>query len=678
MLNKQSVKVEIEKLRAELTKHDMLYHQRNKPEISDEDYDALKARLLQLEKENPQFRDLFSPTQTVGYTPAKKFAKVRHSKLMLSLANAFTREDVEDFIARVQRFLAIKEPIEFVCEPKIDGLSFVAVYKGGKLFQAATRGDGEYGEDITANARTIKGLPHRVNLQEDFEIRGEVYIDKNDFIELNAARKNQGEDLFANPRNAAAGSLRQLDANITASRNLKYFVWSGTITGVRTQLDILHKLQALGFIVNELITVCDSIEHIITYYEQLAGSRAHLQYDIDGVVYKVNSLILQERLGDLSNSPRWALAHKFPAQKAVTVIKDIIIQVGRTGALTPVAMLEPIGVGGVLVSRATLHNEDEVARKDFRIGDTVTIQRAGDVIPQVISVDYSKRTSQNAKYIMPHQCPICGSSTEKDEGEAIRRCTGGLKCKAQVVERLKHFVSRNAFNIEGLGERQIEEFFNDQLIVTPVDIFTLEARNKHEPFHLEKREGWGKKSVENLWEAINRSREISLDRFIFGLGIRFVGEATAKLLAKQFTSLENLLAFMHMAEAADELQKIDGIGQVTGAEIRKFFNDEFNIGLILELQKQIVIKPFLIHTISSPISGKIVVFTGSLMKMSRPEAKATAEKLGAKVGSAVSKNTDFVVCGEDAGSKLKKAKDLGVNVLTEDEWLDLIKRNNSQ
>ncbi len=673
MSSKQAVKIEIAKLREELNKHNMLYHQQDKPTISDEEYDALKARLLQLEQENPELRDLFSPTQTVGYAPAKKFGKVKHSKPMLSLANAFAREDVEDFIVRVQKFLGTKEHIEFVCEPKIDGLSFVAIYKNGKLFQAATRGDGEYGEDITANALTIKTLPQTVDLQEDFEIRGEVYIDKNDFIELNETRKKQGEDLFANPRNAAAGSLRQLDANITAARNLKYFVWSGTIRGATTQLNIIKKLQTLGFTVNELISTCDKIEDIIKYYEKLGNTRASLRYDIDGVVYKVNSLALQERLGELSNSPRWALAHKFPAQKAVTVIKDIIIQVGRTGALTPVAVLEPIGVGGVLVSRATLHNEDEIARKDFRIGDTVTIQRAGDVIPQVIAVDLSKRSSHSVKFVMPQHCPICGSNTEKDEGEAIRRCTGGLKCKAQVVERLKHFVSRNAFNIEGLGERQIEEFFNDQLIATPVDIFTLEERNKHAHFNLEKREGWGKKSVENLWEAINHTREISLDRFIFALGIRFVGEATAKLLAKQFTTLAKLLTFMNLPEAVDELQKIDGIGQVTGAEIRQFFNDEFNINLIHELQKQIDIKPFVVQTIHSAISGKVIVFTGSLTKMSRPEAKATAEKLGAKVGSAVSANTDFVVCGDDAGSKLKKAKELGINVLTEDQWLDLIK-----
>jgi DNA ligase (NAD+) len=668
----KEIKKKIDWLRAEIEKHNRLYFQEDQPIISDAEYDQLKNQLIKLEQENPQYMDLFSPTQKVGSEPVKKFRKIKHSQPMLSLANAFTDEDVGEFITRIKKFLSFTGEIQFICEPKIDGLSFAARYENGHFIEAATRGDGEYGEDITANIKTIKTFPHHSAIKEAFEIRGEVYIDKEDFLQLNEERKTKGESVFANPRNAAAGSLRQLDPKITEERKLKYFVWGSNLRGFSTHSHILSELAQNDFCVNDRIQVCQSLEGMIEYYQKILDARAYLSYDIDGVVYKVDNLLLQERLGTLSNSPRWAIAHKFPAQKAVTIIKDIIIQVGRTGALTPLAVLEPVGVGGVLVSRATLHNEDEVARKDFRIGDTVLIQRAGDVIPQVISVDLSKRKPHAPAFKMPHFCPVCGSEAVKDEGEAVRRCRGRMKCQAQVVENLKHLVSRNAFNIEGLGERQIEEFFKDHIITSPIDIFTLEERSKHMHPPLARREGWGQKSVENLWAAVNRARNIALDKFIYALGIRYVGEATAKLLAKHFTRLDNLITSLQEPNALERLKLIEGIGETTATEIVAFFQDSFNLKLLDELSQHLTIQPYEITEIASKISGKTVVFTGSLERMSRQEAKATAEKLGAKVASTVSKSTDYVICGQDAGSKLKKAQELNLTVLTEEEWLNLI------
>ncbi len=656
---------EIQKLREEITKHDRLYYELDKPQISDAEYDTLRKRLEELEVLEPQ-KDLFSPTQSVGSKPSEKFGKVKHSHSMLSLRNAFSEEDVKDFIQSIKDYLKHQDDLEFLCEPKIDGLSFAAIYKNGSLFKAATRGDGEIGEDITSNMRTIASLPQTVSYKEDFEIRGEVYMSKSDFLKLNEG-KAQSEQ-FANPRNAAAGSLRQLDPEITRSRNLKYFIWGGYYNKVTTQVELIQKFADMGFITNPLSKRCSTSEDIITFYKDLLINRSHLDYDIDGTVYKINDFQLQSRLGELSRAPRWAIAHKFPAEQAITTIKDIVVQVGRTGALTPVAILEPVGVGGVLVSRATLHNEEEIERKDFRIGDTVSIERAGDVIPKVLAVDIAKRPLDSKPFHMPSICPVCSSTAIKEDEEAVRRCTGGLKCSAQVVERLKHFVSRNAFNIDGLGEKQIEEFFEKGHLNSPVDIFKIEEKNL--PIHTW--EGWGKKSVENLYSSINKVRTISLDQFIYALGIRHVGEATAKLLAKNYESLEKLLSSMQAADILAQLENIEGIGSKVAAGIYGFFSDHFNLEMLSELQKEVNVTDFINDAVDSPISGKTIVFTGTMEKMSRSEAKSTAEKMGAKVSSSISAKTDFLVAGADAGSKLKKATELGIKILSEDEWLDMM------
>ncbi len=656
----------INKLREEIRKHDKLYYENDKPEISDHDYDLLRQELEKLEALEPQ-KDLFSPTQTVGSKPSEKFGKVKHSHQMLSLRNAFSEEDVQDFIQSIKDYLKHQDDFEFLCEPKIDGLSFSAKYKDGKLFQAATRGDGETGEDITVNMRTIPSLPQEVNYKGDFEIRGEVYLSKSDFIKLNEGKEKSEQ--FANPRNAAAGSLRQLDPEITRSRNLKYFIWGGYYHKVATQSELIQTFADMGFATNQLSRKCNSAAEIMQFYNDLLNTRSHLDYDIDGTVYKINDFQLQSRLGELSRAPRWAIAHKFPAEQAVTVIKDIVVQVGRTGALTPVALLEPVGVGGVLVSRATLHNEEEIERKDFRIGDAVSIERAGDVIPKVLAVDFAKRPANSEKFVMPSECPICHSPALKDEDEAVRRCAGGLKCSAQVVEKLKHFVSRNAFNIDGLGEKQIEEFFEKGHLKTPVDIFRIEQKNL--PIHTW--EGWGKKSVDNLYASINNVRTIGLDQFIYALGIRYVGEATAKLLAKNYTSLDGLLKAMQSEDIIAQLENIEGIGSKVAAGIFGFFSDPFNLEMISELQKEVTVTDFINDVIDSPISGKTIVFTGTMEKMSRNEAKNTAEKMGAKVSSSISAKTDFLVAGAEAGSKLKKATELGVKVLSEDEWLEMIR-----
>jgi DNA ligase (NAD+) len=667
------VKDEINKLREELKYHDQLYYELDAPTISDAEYDRLKQKFRELEAQHPEFIDLFSPTQIVGGKPLEKFGKIVHSKPMLSLANAFGREDVEDFIARIKKFLNTDQSIEFLCEPKIDGLSFVAVYKNGELVSGATRGDGEVGEDITANIKTIKTLPHRVELKESFEIRGEVYMDKEDFLKLNEIRIQKGEQIFANPRNAAAGSLRQLDPEITRSRNLKYFIWGGVYNKPHSQHELIETFKSMGFITNPIIKLASDIQEIIDYYNHIFNIRADLNYDIDGVVYKVNSFGLQSRLGEISNAPRWAIAHKFPAQKAITKIMDIKIQVGRTGALTPVAELEPVGVGGVIVSRGTLHNEDEIRRKDFRIGDTVLIQRAGDVIPQVLEVDLTKRPEGANPFYMPEYCPVCGSRAVKEEDEAIRRCQGGLKCSAQVVERLKHFVSKSAFNIVGLGEKQIEEFYECGLIKSPVDIFLLQEKDEASQSKIKFREGWGARSVSNLWLSIQAAKTISLDRFIYALGIRFVGEVTSKLLAKNYSSVDILVEGMQDESALEKLANIEGIGEKIGISIVNFFRDEFNINLITDLKKYVEITAYKLVQIESEISGKTIVFTGSLEKMGRIEAKSIAEKLGAHVASAITSKTDLLVVGSDAGSKLKKANELKIKVLSEEEWLKVVK-----
>lgn len=673
------------RLAAAIHAHDARYYRESAPSISDAEYDALRMRLLAIEARYPELATPDSPSQRVGAAIAEGFGKVPHRVPMLSLANVFTREDVEEFLERVRRFLALgaEDALELTAEPKIDGLSFSARYENGALAVAATRGDGEVGEDITANIRTIKGFPTRLTGEapEVLEVRGEVFMRKEYFAALNAARVKAGEPLFANPRNAAAGSLRQLDASITASRKLSYFVyaWGEVSHSVApTQYDMVKRFADFGLVVNDAMAIVDSLDAIMRYYTEIEAARAMLAYDIDGVVYKVNRLDWQQRLGQVARAPRWAVAHKFPAEQAQTIVDAIDIQVGRTGALTPVARLRPVTVGGVVVSNATLHNEDEIRRKDIRMGDTVIVQRAGDVIPQVVGVKTELRPEGAAEYLFPDHCPACGSEAVREEGEAVRRCTGGLICPAQAVERLRHFVSRDAFDIEGLGERNLQSFFDDGLIRSPVDIFTFEARDDEGLTKLRFREGWKEKSVANLFAAIEKSRRQPLSRFLYALGIRHIGQETAKLLARHYSTFEVLQTAMHEAQeensaAWTELLNIDGVGAKVAGTLVQFFHEEHNRILLSELVPHIRFVEEAKRTDDSPVTGKTVVFTGTLVTMTRDEAKAQAEALGAKVASSVSGKTDYVIAGADAGSKLAKAHALGVAVMSEEEWRALVK-----
>lgn len=676
----QEVKAEIEKLSAQIKQHDARYYQEDAPTISDAEYDALRQRLEALEKKYPDLIQADSPTQTVGAKASEKFGKVTHSIPMLSLSNAFSEEDIADFLARIRRFLNLdeKDEVALWCEPKIDGLSFSARYEKGRFVQAATRGDGAVGEDVTANVATIESLPKilKGHPPEILEIRGEIYMPKPAFEALNAEREAKGEAIFANPRNAAAGSLRQLDATITANRQLHYFAYGlGEISApiADTQAGIIKALASFGLCVNEASEACSDIDAINSYYIKRYDERPKLAYDIDGLVYKVNRLDLQERLGFVSRSPRWAIARKFPAEQAKTFLREINVQVGRTGAITPVAELEPINIGGVIVARATLHNEDEIRRKDIRVGDTVVVQRAGDVIPQIVEVDSAKRPADSVIFEFPTHCPICQSHIMREEGEAVARCSGGLTCSAQAVEKLKHFVSRNAMDIDGLGAKQIESFYKDALIRMPSDIFALHQHKEA----LLTREGYGEKSVENLLQSIEERKEIGFARFLFALGIRHVGQNTAKLLAENYRNFTDFKQAMQSAAkgeenpAYQELNAIDGIGSVMADAIIEFFKELNNLEELERLEAILTIEDEIRSVAESALTGKTIVFTGTLHTMSRQEAKAKAEALGAKVSGSVSKKTDYVVAGEEAGSKLKKAEALEVNVLTEDEWREL-------
>ena len=676
-------KAEHAKLADEIRAHDVRYYQNDAPSITDAEYDRLRLRLEALEKELPELATPDSPTQKVGAAPAAGFKKVRHSKPMLSLDNAFTEEDVHEFDARVREFLKLggDVSVSYICEHKIDGLSFSARYEHGKLVLGATRGDGEEGENVTANLATILPTQLRGDVPDVLEVRGEVYMSKADFEALN--RNRSDEEKFANPRNAAAGALRQLDPEITRSRNLKYFVYDwAEVSPVSAIGNSDHEfMRALrNMDLSTCITSDNTIQYkftasindLLAYYHEVLERRATLQYDIDGLVYKVDKLEWRERLGFKARSPRWAIAHKFPAEQAVTKVEAIDIQVGRTGALTPVARLTPVNVGGVLVSNATLHNEDEIARKGVRVGDTVVIQRAGDVIPQVVSVrDDLPRGAED--YLFPTTCPVCGSHAVREEGEVARRCTGGLTCSAQAVERLKHFAARDAMDIDGLGDKQIESFFAEGLIKTPADIFTLEARDGEGLSRLKNREGWGEKSASNLFASIARARNVTLAKFIYALGIRHVGEETAKLLAKQFVSVQQWMAVMQSESAEAELLEIDGIGGKVASALHEFFSEPHNTELLATLLSQLQVSDYVPPAnANSPVAGKTVVFTGTLEKIGRKEAKSQAEALGAKVASSVSKKTDYVIAGADAGSKLKDATALGVTVLSEQEWLIMI------
>jgi len=681
-LTEKQAKAELTRLALEIERHDRLYHQQDAPEISDADYDALRRRNEAIEERFPALKRGDSPSDHVGAPVASGFSKVTHARPMLSLSNAFNDDDVRDFIESVRKFLGLDadDPVEIVAEPKIDGLSASLRYENGALVLGATRGDGAVGENITANLKTIDEIPNQLtsDAPDILEVRGEVYMSREDFFALNERQVADGDKVFANPRNAAAGSLRQLDPSITARRPLRMFVYSAgemSDTTAETHWDFLQQLRDWGFPTNPMSRLCTSAEEVLETYTDIQTKRAELPYDIDGVVYKVNRLDWQRRMGVRSRAPRWATAHKFPAEQAETMLRAITIQVGRTGALTPVAELEPITVGGVVVSRATLHNEDEIQRKDIREGDAVVVQRAGDVIPQVVRVIEERRPAGSTPFAFPAVCPCeLKTPTMREEGEAVRRCTGDLACPYQQVERLKHFVSRDAFDIEGLGAKNIESFWQDKIVTKAGDIFRL--RDQRDA--IAEREGWGEQSITKLLDAIEDKRIIPLDRFIYALGIRQVGQANARLLAKNYGSFPALRTAMQAAqdETATEFQdliNIDGIGPSVATDLVTFFQEPHNAAALEDLESELDIQDFETPDESgSVVAGKTVVFTGSLEKMTRSEAKARAESMGAKVTGSVSKKTDYVVVGADAGSKAKKAEDLGVEMLTEEAWLELI------
>lgn len=687
-------KAELARLATVMAGHDRRYYHDDAPTVTDAEYDELRRRNTAIEERFPDLIRTDSPSKRVGATPAEKFDKVTHAVPMLSLGNAFNDGDVTEFCDRIRRFLGLQadEIVALTAEPKIDGLSATLRYEMGRFVVGATRGDGQVGENITANLKTLEDVPKQLSgagWPDVVEVRGEVYMSHADFASLNARQRDRGKPEFANPRNSAAGSLRQLDPAVTAQRPLRFFAYAwGEISSepFATQSDAISCFKDWGFSVNPLFTRCEGTEDLLAHYRDIEQQRASLGYDIDGVVYKVDRLDWQKRLGFVSRAPRWAIAHKFPAEKATTVLNDIEIQVGRTGQLTPVAKLEPVTVGGVVVSNATLHNEDEIARKDLRIGDTVIVQRAGDVIPQVVEAVLEKRPADAVPYVFPEQCPACGSRAVRElnpktgKHDAARRCSGGLICPAQAVERLKHFVSRNAFDIEGLGAKQVEAFYEEGLIAQPGDIFTLQERDARSLKRLKDREGWGETSVQNLLEAIDERRSIGLDRFIFGLGIRHVGETTARLLARIYGSVEAFADAMEAAgdkasDAYQDLTNIDGIGDVVADAVVEFFTENHNRSVLDALLEGVSPEPLEVADTSSPVAGKTVVFTGSLELMTRSEAKARAEGLGAKVSGSVSAKTDYVVAGPGAGSKLKKAEELGVAVLSEEAWLALIDDN---
>ena len=689
-LTEKEAAAELERLAREIAEHDKHYHQEDAPTISDADYDALRKRNAAIEAKFPELIRPDGPSRRVGAQAVEKFGTVKHGVPMLSLDNAFDNEDVTGFVDRIRRFLNLPadEELAITAEPKIDGLSASLRYEDGKLVLGATRGDGAVGEDVTANLKTLKDIPHTLKgrgIPALIEVRGEVFLSHADFAKLNKDQEAREEKTFANPRNAAAGSLRQLDPSITARRPLKFFAYTwGEASKVpgKTQSEVIEAFADWGFPTNPEMKRFTSVEAILKYYEKIQSKRASLGYDIDGVVYKVDRLDWQQRLGFVSRAPRWAVAHKFPAEQAETELLGIDIQVGRTGTLTPVARLKPVTVGGVVVTNATLHNEDEIARKDVRVGDTVVVQRAGDVIPQIVRVLEEKRPKGAKAYKFPDKCPVCGSHAlrevdESGEESVARRCTGGLICPAQAAERLKHFVSRNAFDIEGFGSKHVDAFLADKLIAHPSDIFLLEKKYGSGPKAIAAREGWGPQSAAKLFAAIEAKRKIALARFVFSLGIRHVGESTARLLAVNYGSAAAFVKAMTAAadgdeKALSELDAIEGIGDTSAKAIAEFFEEGHNREEVERLLDMLEIEEAEKPKSDTAVSGKTIVFTGSLEKMTRSEAKARAESLGAKVAGSVSAKTDLVVAGPGAGSKLKEAEKHGVKVISEDDWLKLI------
>ena len=693
-LSHQQAAAELAWLAEKLIAANTAYHRDDAPDVTDATYDALKRRNTAIEHAFPDLKRPDSPSEIIGGALAEGFSKVKHVVRMLSLGNAFDDDDVIEFDQRIRKYLGLEAdaPLTYTAEPKIDGLSLSLRYENGTLVQAATRGDGETGENVTTNARTISDIPHSLSDAPDvLEVRGEVYMSHADFAALNERQTTNGNKTFANPRNAAAGSLRQLDAEITKARPLRFFAYAwGDLSAPlgQTQSEAIARLANLGFSTNPLTKSCDGPDAMVAHYKAIEAQRADLGYDIDGVVYKVDDLALQRRLGFRSTTPRWAIAHKFLAELAWTVLDAIDIQVGRTGALSPVARLRPVTVGGVVVSNATLHNEDYIAGRDgngdpiregrdIRVGDFVQVYRAGDVIPKIKDVDLARRPKDAQPYALPDKCPECGSDAIREDGDAIRRCTGGIICPAQAVEKLKHFVSRAAFDIEGLGAKQAEQFYADDWIATPADIFTLRARFGEGLQQLKNREGWGEKSASNLFDAIDEKRQISLARLIFSLGIRHVGENSAALLANHYTSWDAFEQAMTTAvigagAAWDELTNIDGVGDVMATSLITTMQQDAERASIDRLVAELQVQDAQARATDSPVAGKTVVFTGSLERMTRAEAKARAESLGAKVSGSVSAKTDILVAGPGAGSKATKAAALGVETMDEDAWLALI------
>ncbi len=679
-LTLSEAKNRVEKLRKEIKKHDELYYIKSLPKISDKEYDDLRLELNRLEELYPNLRDLDSITQKVGARVAKGFKKVIHSYPMLSLANAFSSEDISDFLSRVYKYLnqELNNTIYFHCEPKIDGVSFSAHYKNGEMVSGATRGDGKIGEEITDNLKVIENFPINVDFDQEFEVRGEVYMKKSDFLLLNEENQKSNKAVFANPRNAASGSLRQLDYKVTSQRKLSYFVWGGKIGSAKTQKEVMDKFKSLGFNVNENIILLNNTKGIIDYYESMYLKRAELDYDIDGLVYKINELDFQERIGNISRSPRWAIAHKFPADYAETLVADIFVQVGRTGSITPVAKLKPVNIGGVLVTKASLHNEEEIIRKDIKIGDIVKIKRAGEVIPQIVEVKFSERNSSFVRdFVFPKKCPICDSAIEKFGDDVVKRCTGGIKCEAQFVERLCHFVSKGAFNIEGLSKQSIILFSQRGLIKSPADIFRLKDINEKLESQIEDWEGWGNQSAQNLFNSIDKSKIIPFNRFIYALGIRHFGEVTAELIANYFEGIDNLLIFASNIKKLEVLEEINGIGEVIAKSFIEYFNDQYNIAVIKDILKYIKIQKvnYIKPKEEGKFAGKNLIFTGTLKKYSRDEAIDIVKKMGAKIAATISKKVDYVVYGENPGSKLNKANKMNISTISEVEFLKIIGDN---
>lgn len=687
-LTRAQAEAELRSLAEEMADYERAYYVDDAPVISDADYDVLRRRNAAIEA---RFADLVrddSPSKRVGAAPAEGFARVTHARPMLSLNNAFTDADLIEFVAQIRRFLKelsddSDRALVMVAEPKIDGLSVSLRYEDGRFVRGATRGDGAIGEDVTANLRTLADVPEAIGPEKDggapriVEVRGEVYMTKTDFAALNERQREAGAKVFANPRNAAAGSLRQLDSSVTAARPLRFFAYAaGEVSAplAKTHQGFLAWLETFGFPVNPLARTCHGVDDMLAFYHNLADRRAGLDYDIDGVVFKVDRLDWQQRLGFVSRAPRWAIAQKFEAERARTQLREIRVQVGRTGTLTPVAVLAPVTVGGVVVSRATLHNEDEIARKDIRAGDTVIVQRAGDVIPQIVAVVGELRPADAVAYRFPDHCPECGSLAVRENGAVARRCIGGLVCPAQSIERLKHFVSRGAFDIDGLGAKHIAAFRANGLIAGPADIFRLHDRATE----ISERPGWGERSTGNLIAAIDARRRLALERFVYALGIPQVGQATARLLAKHYGSLEAWRTAMIAAGDPEQpayanLVNIDGVGPSVAGDLAAFFAEPHNLEVLDDLAAEVTVEDFAAgETAASPITGKTVVFTGTLTTMTRGEAKARAEALGAKVAGSVSRATDYVVIGADAGSKAAKAVALGVSMLNEDDWRALI------